>query len=214
MDEVGEMSPGIQAKLLRVLEGHPFERVGGHTPVEITVRVVAATNRNREQAVRENNFRRDLVFRLNILEIQVPPLRVRREDVILLAAHFLKFAARKQGGKPKQFAPKVIDSLRNYDWPGNVCEGRNTVERAYAMTSGQLISLDDVRFSRLGGTHDSTDEKPQEFQPISLKEIEGQHIESTMQHANWLKREAARVLGIERSTLDRKLKSYEIEKPE
>lgn len=214
MDEVGEMSPAIQAKFLRVLEGHPFERVGGHTPVEVTVRVVAATNRNLEQAVRENNFRRDLFFRLNILEIQVPPLRARRDDVILLAEHFLKLAARKQGGKPKQFAPEVIDSLRKYDWPGNVREVRNTVERACAMTSGQLISLDDVRFSRLSGGDDSTDEKPQEFQPVSLKEIERQHIENTMQHANWVKRDAARVLGIERSTLDRKLRSYEIEKPE
>jgi transcriptional regulator with GAF, ATPase, and Fis domain len=215
LDEVGEMSQPIQAKFLRVLEGHPFERIGGDTPVEVNVRVVAATNRDLEQAVRDNEFRRDLFFRLNILEIEVPPLRDRRDDVILLASHFLELAARKRGGEPKQFSPEAAELMRDYDWPGNVRELRNTVERAHAITPGQLISLDDVRFSRLSGSNEKEQAtSPAPFQAASLKDIERQHIQNTLDHTNWVKREAARLLGIERSTLDRKLKSYDIERPE
>lgn len=214
LDEVGEMSQPIQAKFLRVLEGHPFERVGGHTPVEVNVRVVAATNRDLEQAIRDNEFRRDLFFRLNILEIEVPTLRDRDTDVVLLATHFLELAARKQGGEPKQFSTEAADLMKEYDWPGNVRELRNTVERAHAISPGQLISLADVRFSRLDKGSDSLKIKPAEFRPISLKDVERKHIEDTMNHTKWVKREAARVLGIERSTLDRKLKSYEIDRPD
>ena len=149
LDEVCEMSPQIQAKFLRVLEGHSFERVGGHTTVSVDVRVVAATNRDLEQAVRENEFRKDLFFRLNILDIEVPPLRDRRDDVELLVNHFLQLTARQHGGKPKTVHTDAMEILIQYDWPGNVRELRNTVERAVAIASGDEVTREDIRFSRL-----------------------------------------------------------------
>ncbi|MDA1158791.1 MAG: sigma 54-interacting transcriptional regulator [Planctomycetota bacterium] len=213
LDEVGEMSPQIQAKFLRVLEGHSFERVGGHTTVSVDVRVVAATNRDLEQAVRENEFRKDLFFRLNILDIEVPPLRDRRDDVELLVNHFLQLTARQHGGKPKTVHFDAMEILIQYDWPGNVRELRNTVERAVAIASGDAVTREDIRFSRL---EDGTPSPVLEdvYKPISLREIERRHIEATLSYTRWVKRETARILGIERSTLDRKLKSYGLDKPE
>tara|TARA_R110002072_G_scaffold238769_2_gene396223 strand:- start:86006 stop:88021 length:2016 start_codon:yes stop_codon:yes gene_type:complete len=213
LDEVGEMSPQIQAKFLRVLEGHSFERVGGHTIVAVDVRVVAATNRDLEQAVRENEFRKDLFFRLNILDIEVPPLRDRRDDVELLVEHFLQLTARQHGGKPKTVHPEAMEILIQYDWPGNVRELRNTVERAVAIASGDEVTREDIRFSRL---EDGTPSPVLEdvYKPISLREIERRHIEATLSYTRWVKRETSRILGIERSTLDRKLKLYGLDKPE
>ena len=213
LDEVGEMPLQIQAKFLRVLEGHSFERVGGHTPVEVDVRVVAATNRDLEQAVREGEFRRDLFFRLNILEIEVPPLRDRRDDIEELIPHFLARSSRIGTASSKKFSPEALDLLMQYDWPGNVRELRNAIERASAIAREEVIGADDIRFSSLDGA------APQpvaegEFKPLSMKEIEKRHIQATMHFAKWVKREAARLLGIERSTLDRKLKTYGIERPE
>lgn len=214
LDEVGEMPLQIQAKFLRVLEGHSFERVGGHTPVEVDVRVVAATNRDLEQAVREGEFRRDLFFRLNILEIEVPPLRDRRDDIEQLIPHFLGRSSSRIGEKgTRKFSPEALDLLMQYDWPGNVRELRNAIERASAIAREDVIGVDDIRFSSLDG------DAPQpvaerEFKPLSMKEIEKRHIQATMSFARWVKREAARLLGIERSTLDRKLKTYGIERPE
>lgn len=213
LDEVGEMSPQIQAKFLRVLEGHSFERVGGHTTVSVDVRVVAATNRDLEQAVRENEFRKDLFFRLNILDIEVPPLRDRRDDVEGLVDHFLQLTARQHGSKPKVVQPDALEVLVQYDWPGNVRELRNTVERAVAIANGDEVTRDDIRFSHL---EDGTPSPVLEdvYKPLSLKEIERRHIEATLNFTRWVKRETARILGIERSTLDRKLKSYGLEKPQ
>lgn len=213
LDEVGEMSPQIQAKFLRVLEGHSFERVGGHTTVSVDVRVVAATNRDLEQAVRENEFRKDLFFRLNILDIEVPPLRDRRDDVEGLVDHFLQLTARQHGSKPKVVHPDALEVLVQYDWPGNVRELRNTVERAVAISHGNEVTRDDIRFSHL---EDGTPSPVLEdvYKPLSLKEIERRHIEATLNFTRWVKRETARILGIERSTLDRKLKSYGLEKPQ
>jgi Nif-specific regulatory protein len=213
LDEVGEMPLQIQAKFLRVLEGHAFERVGGHTSVEVNVRVVAATNRDLEQAVREGEFRRDLFFRLNILEIEVPLLRDRRDDIAELIPHFLERCSRTSAAGEKKFSAEALDLMTQYDWPGNVRELRNTIERAYAIARGDTISEDEIRFSSLEGTAPQSAEAG-EFRPLSMKEIEKRHIQSTMHFTKWVKREAARLLGIERSTLDRKLKSYGIDRPE
>jgi DNA-binding NtrC family response regulator len=213
LDEVGEMSPQIQAKFLRVLEGQSFERVGGHTTVTVDVRVVAATNRDLEQAVRDNEFRRDLFFRLNILDIEVPPLRDRRDDIAELVTHFLNLSASRHGSPTKNVHPEALDVLVQYDWPGNVRELRNTIERAVAIAQGNEITLEDVRFSRLD---DGTPSPVLEdiYKPLSLKEIERRHIQATLQFTRWVKRETARILGIERSTLDRKLKTYDLERPQ
>lgn len=213
LDEVGEMSPQIQAKFLRALEGHSFERVGGHTAIHTNVRVVAATNRDLEQAVRDGEFRNDLFFRLNILEIMVPPLRDRRDDIPGLANHFLQISATRQGMALKSFTAETLAALRAHDWPGNVRELRNIVERALALSRGPEITLQDVRFPRLtGDSPTSADDGV--YKPLSVKEIEKRHIAATLEFTGWVKRETARILGIERSTLDRKMKAYGIERPD
>ncbi len=213
LDEVGEMSLSIQAKFLRVLEGHPFERVGGGAQVQVDVRVVAATNRALEEAVAEGQFRKDLYFRLQVVELTVEPLRLRRTDIPILGQYFLDKFARKIGRPPMDFSSAALDLLRNYDWPGNVRELQNTIERAIILTTGPRIEVDDIQLSALGRTaHDTVSLPgvvPAEFQPQSLDEIERQHILATLQVTGGNKSQAAQLLGIERSTLDRKLKRYE-----
>jgi Nif-specific regulatory protein len=120
-----------------VLEGHPFERVGGSTPIRVDVRVVAATNQPLEKNLQEGTFRRDLYYRLQVVEIRVPPLRERRSDVALLAGHFLKRFARETGRKIREFTPAALKKMLDYHWPGNVRELRNVVERAVALAKGR-----------------------------------------------------------------------------
>jgi Nif-specific regulatory protein len=218
LDEIGEMSLATQAKFLRVLEGHPFERVGGNVPIHVDVRVVAATNRPLEEAVRAGTFRRDLFFRLQVVQLDVPPLRERREDVPLLAEHFLKRFCRETGRKFKGFTAAALDKLQHYHWPGNVRELKNVIERAVALAPGPVIDASDIWLSQLDlpaipGTRssESMHDKlytPESYQPISLEELEKRHIWATLQHTNWNKSQASAILGIERSTLDRKIKAY------
>jgi Nif-specific regulatory protein len=213
LDEIGEMTFGTQAKLLRVLEGHPFERVGGGTPIRVDVRVVSATNQPLEQAIQAGEFRRDLFFRLQVVEIRAPPLRERRTDIPLLSEHFLKRFVRETGRKIRGLTPAALKKMEEYDWPGNVRELRNVVERAVALGTGPMLDASDIWLSSLevGGPSPPT---PLEtaYQPLSLEEIEKQHILQTLQHTEWNKSQAALILKIERSTLDRKIKSYELKR--
>lgn len=214
LDEVGEMSLAVQAKFLRVLEGHPFERVGGGTQVRVEVRVVAATNRALEEAVAEGQFRKDLYFRLQVVELTVEPLRARRSDIPLLARYFLDKFAQKIGRPAMDFSPGAIELLKDYDWPGNVRELQNTIERAIILAVGPRIEIDDIQLSALGRSAPSDTitvdaPRPAEFQPQSLDEMERLHILATLQVTGGNKSQAAQLLGIERSTLDRKLKRYE-----
>ncbi|HEV3446084.1 MAG TPA: sigma 54-interacting transcriptional regulator [Gemmataceae bacterium] len=213
LDEIGEMSIGTQAKLLRVLEGHPFERVGGSTPIKVDVRVVSATNQPLEQALQDGHFRRDLFFRLQVVEIRVPPLRERRSDIPLLADHFLKRFVRETGRRIRGFTPAAIKKMEEYHWPGNVRELRNMVERAVALGTGPTLDAADVWLSSLeaGGPVPLTREAPV-YNPVSLEEIEKEHILHTLAHTDWNKSQAATILNIERSTLDRKIKSYELKR--
>ena len=135
LDEIGEMSPSIQAKFLRVLEGHPFERVGGNQAIKVDVRVIAATNRDLEKDVAEGKFRRDLYFRLHVVEIVVPPLRKRAQDMIELAAYFLDRFNNETGKKVRGFTPEALEQLQKYPWPGNVRELRNVIERAVVLSA-------------------------------------------------------------------------------
>ena len=139
LDEIGELSPAIQVKLLRVLQEREFERVGGTEPVKVDVRVVAATNRNLETALAEGNFREDLYYRLNVFPIFIPPLRERRADVLPLADHFVEKYAREHGKTIKRISTPAIDQLASYHWPGNVRELENTIERAVLMADGEVI---------------------------------------------------------------------------
>ncbi|MBX3436660.1 MAG: sigma 54-interacting transcriptional regulator, partial [Planctomycetaceae bacterium] len=149
LDEVGEMSPEVQSKFLRVLEGHPFERVGGSQPVEVDVRVVTATNRDLERAVKEGQFRRDLYFRLQVLEINVPPLRKHPDDVPVIAEHFLRRIAAKSRIRATGFTPEALDVLRSYNWPGNVRELKNVIERSAILSDNTLLTGDDIRLLNL-----------------------------------------------------------------
>ncbi len=208
LDEIGEMAVNTQAKLLRILEGHPFERVGGSTPIRVDVRVVAATNQPLEKAIQEGKFRKDLFYRLQVVQITVPPLRDRKSDVPLLAEHFLKRFVRETGRKLRGFAPGALEKMQQYDWPGNIRELRNVVERAVALGRGPILDLGDIWLSSLEAPHTASDV----YQPISIEEMEKRHILATLDHTEWNKSQAATILQIERSTLDRKIKAYNIKK--
>jgi transcriptional regulator with GAF, ATPase, and Fis domain len=208
LDEIGEMSLSTQAKFLRVLEGHPFERLGGNNQIRVDVRVVAATNRELEEAVRAGQFRKDLFFRLNVVEMRVPPLRDRPEDVAVLAEHFLKRFIRETGRKLRGFSPDAITKMEQYGWPGNVRELRNIIERAVALSNGPIIDASDIWLSSI----DLEPKRGIPFEPITLEELERRHIEKMLEHTNWNKSQTAELLGIERSTLDRKIKAYDLKK--
>ena len=231
LDEVGEMSLEIQAKFLRVLEGHPFERVGGSDRIETDVRVVAATNRDLEEAVREGTFRKDLYFRLHVIVITIDPLRHRTADIPLLAQHFIGRFAPKCGREVTGLSGEAIERLQRYRWPGNIRELQNTIERAVVLSEGTLIEPGDIRFSTLDADlEDEFDAEgfaaddeaadadgpiggDQPFREVTIEDLEREHILSTLEATDWNKTRAASILGIERSTLDRKLKRYGVSRP-
>jgi Nif-specific regulatory protein len=213
LDEIGEMSPTIQAKFLRVLEGHPFERVGGSKQIKVDVRVISATNRDLEKAVAEGKFRRDLYFRLRVVEITVPPLRKRPEDLVELADHFLVEYVAETGRKIRGFTPEARAEMLRYRWPGNVRELKNVVERAVVLARGELVDVEDLKLSNLATASDSADLAPiigisSHYEPLTLSELERRHILATLRNYDWNKSRTARTLGIERSTLDRKIRRY------
>jgi Nif-specific regulatory protein len=212
LDEIGEMSPTIQAKFLRVLEGHPFERVGGSRAIKVDVRTIAATNRDLEKAVSEGTFRRDLYFRLRVVEITVPPLRKRPEDVVDLSEHFLNSYMVESGRRILGFTTEAREQLQQYRWPGNVRELKNVVERAVVLARSDYVDVDDLNLSNLATAGDSSviPVSPGFYEPLTLAEVERRHILSTLRQTSWNKSRAARVLGIERSTLDRKIRRYGI----
>lgn len=217
LDEIGEMSPQIQAKFLRVLEGHPFERVGGAKAIKVDVRVISATNRDLEKAVGEGKFRRDLYFRLRVVEILVPPLRKRPEDIIELAKHFLKIYSADMGRKIKGYTPEATAEMQKYRWPGNVRELKNVVERSVVLARGDLVDVNDLKLSNLATVSDSVDiaqhlhgDTPGSFEEMTLAELEQRHILAALQNFGWNKSRTAKTLGIERSTLDRKIRRYNL----
>ncbi|MDR0705599.1 MAG: sigma 54-interacting transcriptional regulator [Planctomycetaceae bacterium] len=215
LDEIGEMSQSLQAKFLRVLEGSAFERVGGNTTIKVDVRVIAATNRDLEKEVAEGRFRHDLFFRLRVLEIIVPPLRKRIEDITILAEYFLDRFCKEIGRKYQGFTPDAMRVLMNYRWPGNIRELKNVVERAVVLGSGTYIQEQDLLLSTLNTTGETDmrrDEPKDVFIPLSLEDMERNHILRTLEHLQWNKSIASKQLGIERTTLDRKIKRYGLER--
>lgn len=215
LDEVGEMSLSIQAKFLRVLEGHPFERVGGSESIQVDVRLVAATNRNLEEAVREKKFREDLYFRLQVLEIIVPTLKDRRDDIPMLANFFAERFADKTGRPVKKFTSLAMERLSQHHWPGNVRELQNAVERAVVLSTGNVIDHDQIQLSGLREAEIQTEQTSpsvSEIPAISMERLEQEHILRILKMTEGNKSKASQILGIERSTLDRKLKKYGIKK--
>ena len=215
LDEIGEMAPAIQAKFLRVLEGHPFERVGGRKPVQVDVRVVAATNRDLEEAVEAGEFRSDLYFRLNVAEIHVQSLKDRDGDIPLLAEFFLKKFVQKTGRPISGFTKDAMQLMLEYSWPGNVRELQNTIERTVILCGGELVCASDIQLSRLNRKPEPAQPQAgdQSWTPSAIADLERQHILATLDHTDWNKSKASQLLGIERSTLDRKLKRYQVSRP-
>ncbi len=216
LDEIGEMNLELQAKLLRVLEGHPFERVGGQTAVRVDVRVIAATHRDLQAMVSSGDFRQDLFYRLHVIEIVVPPLRSRGRDIVLLAEHFVSSFVQSMGRGPMSISPAARQKLLGYSWPGNVRELRNVLERAVVMAPLDIrgpheIGPDELLMApAMQGNVVAPPRADTEGTPpgISLAELERQHIEQVLQSTGGNKSKASGILGIERSTLDRKLKRY------
>ncbi|MCA9101790.1 MAG: sigma 54-interacting transcriptional regulator, partial [Planctomycetales bacterium] len=182
LDEIGEMSQHTQAKLLRALEGHPFERVGGTKPIKVDVRVIAATNRDLEKAVEDGTFRRDLYFRLRVLEIYVPPLRKRPEDIKELMEYFRRRFTAETGRKIHGYSPEAVEQMLKYHWPGNVRELKNVVERAVVLARGEYIEQNDLMLSNLPTASDTDDyaEQGEDFAPVSLSEMEKRHVLATL----------------------------------
>jgi two-component system response regulator HydG len=213
LDEIGETSPTMQAKLLRVIQEREIQRVGGEETLSVDVRILAATNRNLEEDVKEGKFREDLYYRLNVVTLNVPPLRERQDDIPLLAQHFLEKYAEKNRKNVKGFSPLTMDMLIKYGWPGNVRELENTIERAVILLTGDLITEKDLPSNIIEPYSEKSDwfEKPK---PVvanrPLEEIEKEAILATLEDSGGNKSETARRLGINRKTLHKKLKEYGI----
>jgi NtrC-family two-component system response regulator AlgB len=203
LDEVGEISPSLQAKLLRFLQEKRFERVGETRTRSADVRIVAATNRDLDQAVKEGRFREDLLYRLNVMEIVVPPLRERAEDILPLAREFVEFFARQAGRSSPDLSPATEKLLVGYPWPGNVRELRNAIERALILARGQVLEPEGFP-ERIGA---SASETPTLGGHFTVEEIEREHALRVMAHTATME-EAARILGIDASTLWRKRKKW------
>ncbi|HVF88140.1 MAG TPA: sigma-54 dependent transcriptional regulator [Pyrinomonadaceae bacterium] len=208
LDEVGEVSLAMQVRLLRAVQEHQVTPVGSSAPVHFDARIICATNRDLEKEVAEGRFREDLFYRLNVIEIHLPPLRERREDIPLLARHFITRTAREQGGGEKSIEPVAMSALINSAWPGNIRELQNAVERAYTL-SGDTIDLDSLPPRvRDAASHTLTMRDPDGLRP-TLEEVERRHIFETLASVNQDKTRAANILGIDLSTLYRKLKRYD-----
>ena len=211
LDEIGEMSHDLQAKFLRVLEGQPFERLGGNRTIKTDVRVIAATNRDLEEAVQAKQFRSDLYFRLRVIEVVVPALRQRLEDLPLLVEHFIELLRHHADRRIDGITPQALELLSRHTWPGNVRELRNVIERAMVLGSSHVLDVDDFSLSSLGTAPllpAAVTSSASIYQPIPLDDLEKAHIFATLEYSEGNKTKAAQILGIERSTLDRKLKRY------
>jgi two-component system response regulator HydG len=210
LDEVSEMSLGMQVKLLRVLQEREFTRVGGEEIIRVDVRVIAATNRDLFRAVTEGRFREDLYYRLNVVNLLVPPLRERKEDVPLLAQHFLKIFAERNRKTLKGFTPRAMDRLLHYPWPGNVRELMNSVERGVVLSRADILDEQDVAPVLETQTLEAPASQAAAAAggETSLESVEKATILKTLEEAGGNKSEAARRLGITRRTLHLKLKKY------
>jgi DNA-binding NtrC family response regulator len=199
LDEIGEMSANIQVHMLRVLEEREFTRVGGNELIQVDVRVISATNKNIKSAITSGQFREDLFYRLNVVSIDLPPLADRREDIPVLAHHFLKRFALENQKEVSDFEPDAMDFMMSYDWPGNVRELENAVERAVILTSGSRIQLCELPQDRRAPA-------PAPKQGRNLRDFEQQHIVAVLNECGGNYSRAARVLGISRATLYNKMK--------
>jgi len=200
LDEVGELSATLQAKLLRVLQERVIRRVGGNEPIPVNVRIVAATNRDLRKRVEEGHFREDLYYRLNVVSVRVPPLRERREDIPLLAQHFLRKYAAAAGKEMAGFAPDALERLAAHPWPGNVRELEHAVERAVALAASGLVLADDLP-PEIRGAPSPPPVAPSRW--LTLEELKRWYVAAVLEECGGNKVRAAEILGIDRRTLYR-----------
>lgn len=207
LDEIGEMPTVLQVKLLRALQEHEVTPVGASVPVKFDARIIAATNLNLEEKVLQGNFREDLFYRLNVIEIYLPPLRERREDIPLLVKYFVTKIAQEQNAPEKSFAKSALNALINHNWQGNIRELQNAVERAFIL-SGDEIDLESLP-PKVRNTQTGFEMRDPDGLRPTLEEVERRYVLEILNQANQDKTLAAEILGIDLSTLYRKLKRYE-----
>jgi DNA-binding NtrC family response regulator len=208
LDEIGEISQALQVRLLRAVQEHEVTPLGSSAPSHFDARIICATNRDLEREVTEGRFREDLFYRLNVIEVHLPPLRERREDIPLLVRHFVKRTAREQGQDEKPVESSAMTALINYNWPGNVRELQNAIERAFTLSGERLDAASlPPRVRDAAGPHPAVLD-PDGLRP-TLDEVERRYILDTLASVNQDKTRAANILGIDLSTLYRKLKRYD-----
>ncbi len=207
LDEIGEMSLTLQPKLLRFLENGEFRRIGGVTTLSSNIRIIAATNRNLIEYADQKKFRRDLLFRLNIITLNIPPLVERENDISLLADHFLN--TKCSVNSPKVLSPEAKDRLLNYEFPGNVRELEHIIERAIIFSDGEIIEAKDLSLPNISKTNDFEEEE-YNTDLLKLEDIEKLHIRKALNLYNWNRENTARALGISQKTLYTKIKKYSL----
>src|SRR5512134_1928344 len=214
LDEVGDMSANTQAKILRVLQEHEFERLGGTRTLRVDVRVITATNRNLPQMVANGQFREDLYYRLNVVSIDMPPLRDRKDDIQQLAMFFLRRFSGELKKRLDGLSPDAHKLLMRYNWPGNIRELENAIERAVLLTEGPLLTSIDLRLGELSTTQPSGDASPVVKIPptgIALEEIERQALVEALKMSNWVQKDAAELLAISPRVMNYKIKTLGID---
>ena len=216
LDEIGDMSPNTQAKILRVLQEHEFERLGGTRTIRVDVRLIAATNRNLAAMVAAGQFREDLYYRLNVVSIEMPPLRERKEDVQPLAEFFIRRFAGELKKKVEGLAPDALKLLSRYNWPGNIRELENAIERAVLLTDGRTIGAADLHLGDEPAAGDAGERGAVVKLPprgIALEEIERQAVIEALKMSNWVQKDAAELLAISPRVINYKIKVLGIQLP-
>lgn len=217
LDEIGEVSLSVQTKLLRVLQEKQFERVGGSETLNVDVRVIAATNCDLMQAIKDKKFREDLYYRLNVITLNLPPVRQRGDDIELFAHHFLKIYADETAKNVMDFNDEALEALKNHEWPGNVRELENAIERAVILCNSRTIRPEHLMLNHNNHPTPSTSPKSimDGIAPMApLRDLEKIHIERVLKAKNWNQSAAAQVLGIDRKTLRNKIREFHLEKEE
>jgi DNA-binding NtrC family response regulator len=213
LDEIGTMGMDMQAKILRVLQDRRFMHLGGVQEIQVDVRIIAATNVNLQEAVREGRFREDLFYRLNVICLELPPLRSRREDVPLLASHFLKYYAHENDTEDRALSPDAMRIIMDYEWPGNVRELENAMERGVVLSTSRMITPDLLPAQLTGGTYSASllDHQPNASLFDLMEEIERRIISDRLERCHWNQTEAAEYFKIPLSTLNQKIKRLSVE---
>ena len=217
LDEIGDMNPFLQSKILRVLENQTFMRVGGEREIKVDIRVIAATNKNLEAMVKEGLFRKDLYYRLKVMVVEMPPLRDRLEDILLLSSLFIEENNKEYNKAIKGFSDEAKKLMVQYAWPGNVRELKNVIERAMILTDQEVITLKHLPFElkqtekmAQENTGEEISEATMDLSDMSLEGMEKHHLSKVLKRLEWNKSKASKYLGISRATLRAKIKKYNI----